>query len=193
MNTDNRIDLDPLGTRSFCFFLFLLFTMSTTEREIKRRNSRFCRKDPIRETEHRDEARPGPAGIGSMASANIGGDMFWNTPLSSVPMSRFLWVYLGGGFFPRAYQEGIYVSCYPVFCCSANHAHRKKFWPVETRNFDEFLFLDFHLDPCHLWSGRNLWSTCSQLNFSVRLHGFSYKSRIEIAVTNIIHQKILRI
>lgn len=27
--------------------------------------------------------------------------------------------------------------------CRANRAHRKKFWPVETRNFDEFLFFLF--------------------------------------------------
>lgn len=30
--------------------------------------------------------------------------------------------------------------------CRANRAHRKKFWPVETRNFDEFLFFPFSFD-----------------------------------------------
>lgn len=38
--------------------------------------------------------------------------------------------------------------------CRANRAHRKKFWPVETRNFDEFFFFFiFDPDTCHFWFG----------------------------------------
>lgn len=38
--------------------------------------------------------------------------------------------------------------------CRANRAHRKKFWPVETRNFDEFFFFSiFDPDTCHFWFG----------------------------------------
>lgn len=39
--------------------------------------------------------------------------------------------------------------------CRANRAHRKKFWPVETRNFDEFFFFSiFDPDTCHFWFPR---------------------------------------
>lgn len=74
-------------------------------------------KEEMEEDDHVEKIRSGlsvarPASIGSMANADIEGDMFWNTPLSSVLMSRFLWAYLGDRFFPRACQEGIYVSCY---------------------------------------------------------------------------------
>ena len=130
--------------KSFDIVFFSFLHDVETEEEIKEDPSILSKRSkPRNGTAGQEEREPGPASIGSMASVDIESDMFWNTPLSSVLMSRFLRVYLGGGFFPRAYQEGIYVSCYPVFYCNANRVHRKKFWPVETWHFDGFLFHRF--------------------------------------------------
>ena len=99
--------------------------------------------DPRHETHPVSVPRPA-ATIGSMANADIKGDMFWNTPLSSVLMSRFLWAYLGDVFLPTCLpRRDIRVVLPRCTVCRANRAHRKKFWPVETRNFDEFFFFFF--------------------------------------------------
>lgn len=90
------------------------------------------------------------ASIGSMANADIEGDMFWNTPLSSVLMSRFLWAYLGDRFFPRACQEGIYVSCYHgvLFAAQTVPTGRNfdRWKPETSMNSCFFLFLSI-FDP----------------------------------------------
>lgn len=100
--------------------------------------------DPRHETHPVSVPRPA-ATIGSMANADIEGDMFWNTPLSSVLMSRFLWAYLGDVFLPTCLpRRDIRVVLPRCTVCRANRAHRKKFWPVETRNFDEFFFFFSH-------------------------------------------------
>lgn len=107
--------------------------------------------DPRHETHPVSVPRPA-ATIGSMANADIEGDMFWNTPLSSVLMSRFLWAYLGDVFLPTCLpRRDIRVVLPRCTVCRANRAHRKKFWPVETRNFDEFFFFFpiFDPDTCH--------------------------------------------
>lgn len=71
---------------------------------------------------------PRPASIGSMASADIGGDMFWNTPLSSVTSSSISMSVFRRRFLP---------TCLPKkgYKCRVTSVYRV---PLATgRNFDQ--------------------------------------------------------
>lgn len=78
--------------------------------------------------------RCGYVPVRSMASADIGAGMFWNTSLSSLPVFVFLFksafTSRSVGFFPRACAGGIRVTLHGTVLYTAFAPdHRKKFWP----------------------------------------------------------------